>query len=187
MKKNKIMTLVIVVLIAGLFLQFIYLPKALESKRLGAEYSKIRSEINELYNFAGGEEKLKDSMIKMRNYASNLEEAFPPEKDASNIIKKLNEYARQLRVNVISVKPGDLVNYTDNKGSSLKISEYMCKTMPVNLSVEARYQALGDFLSKIEFDAKPVISVRKVEMKKDQNISPRIKADIQLNACVLGE
>lgn len=187
MNKNKVITLVIFAAITGLFLQFIYLPKAGEVKRFGAEYRGIKKDIAELYDFIGGEEKLKDNLIKMRDYVKGLENAFPPEKEASNIIKQLNEEAMDLKVNVISVKPGDLVSYTDARGSQLRIFEYLCKSMPLNLSVEARYQALGEFLNKIEFDKNPMISVRKVEIRKDVNILPKIRADIELNACVLGE
>jgi len=187
MNKNKIITLVIFAALIGLFLQFVYLPKAGEVKRLGAEYRDIKTGISELYGFIGGEEKLKDNLIKMRDYVKGLENTFPSEKEASNTIKQLNEEASSLKVNIISVKPGDFTNYTDARGSQLKIFEYLCKSMSLNLSVEARYQALGDFLNKIEFDKNPMISVRKIEMRKDINILPKIKADIELNACVLGE
>jgi len=187
MGKNKITTLVIFTVIVGLFLQFIYLPKANEAKKLGVEYRSMKTGISELYNFIGGEENLKDNLIKMRDYVTGLEKTFPSEKDASNIIKQLNEEARDLRINVITIKPGDLVNCMDINGSQLKISNYLCKSMPMDLSVEARYQALGDFLNKIEFDRNPMISVRKIEMRKDANILPKIRADIELNACVLGE
>jgi len=187
MNKNKVITLIVFAAIVGLFLQFIYLPKAGEVKRLGVEYKDIKRDIAELYNFIGGEEKLRDNLIKMRDYVKGLENAFPSEKDASNTIKQLNEEAMGFKVNVISVKPGDLISYTDARGSQLKIFEYLCKSMPLNLSVEARYQALGEFLNKIEFDKNPMIAVRKVEIRKDVNILPKIRADIELNACVLGE
>jgi len=187
MDKNKITTLVIFAGIVGLFLQFIYLPKVNEAKKLGLEYRSIKAGIAELYSFIGGEEKLKDNLIKMRDYVAGLEKTFPFEREASNIIKQLNEEARGLQVSVVSIKPGDLTNYTDMKGSQLKVSDYLCKSMPMNLSVEARYHALGDFLNKIEFDRNPMISVRKIEMRKDVNILPKIRADIELNACVLGE
>jgi len=187
MDKNKVMPLVIFAAIIGVLLQFIYLPKAGEVKRLRSEYRNIKTSISELYNFIGGEEKLKDNLIKMRDYVKGLENAFPSEKEASNTIKQLNEEAMGLKVNVISVKPGDLISYTDASGSQLKIFEYLCKSMPLDLSVEARYQALGEFLNKIEFDKNPMVSVRKVEIRKDVNILPKIRADIELNACVLGE
>jgi hypothetical protein len=103
------------------------------------------------------------------------------------VIKQLNEEAKGLNVNVISVKPGDLFECKDMRGSQLKIFNYSCKSMPISLSVEARYQALGDFLHKIESDMRPIICVNKVEMRKDMNILPKIRADIELNASVLGE
>jgi len=173
--------------ITALFLQFIYFPKVMEVKKLSRENRKTRSDIAEIYNFIGGQENLRDNLIKARDYAAGLENAIPPEKEASNIIKQLNDEARTLKINVISIKPGDLVNYTDSKGSQLKVSDYLCKGMPMDLSVEARYQGLGDFLQKIELDRNPMVAVRKVEMRKDVNILPKIRADIELSACVLGE
>jgi Tfp pilus assembly protein PilO len=187
MKKNNILTIFIFAGIMVLLLQFIYFPKVREVKELNAENIKIRSNITKLYNFIGGQENLKDNLIKMRDYAATLETAFPYERDASNIIKQLNEEAKAINVNVISVKPGDLLKYTDSQGSQLKISDYTCKSMPISLSVEARYHALGDFLHKIEFVNNPMICVNKVEMRKDANILPKIRVDIELNASVLGE
>ena len=187
MDKRRFLIPVIFAVIIGLFLQFIYFPKASQARQLSLEYRKIKTEINELYNFIGGEEKLKDSMITMRNHAVELKQAFPSEKEASNTIKQLNEKAVEFKVNVISIKPGDLINYTDMQGSQLKILDQPCKSMPINLSLEARYQSIGDFLDKIELDKKPLISVMKIEMRKDQNLSPKIKAEVGLNACILGE
>jgi len=147
--------------ITALFLQFIYFPKVMEVKKLSRENRKTRSDIAEIYNFIGGQENLRDNLIKARDYAAGLEKAFPYEREASNIIKQLNEEARAMKVNVISVKPGDLSRYTDTHGSQIKIFDYLCKGMPISLSVEARYQALGDFLHKIEY---------KRPMKKDNVI-----------------
>jgi len=185
--KNNILTMFILTGITALFLQFIYFPKVMEVKKLSGENRKTRSDIAELYNFIGGQENLKDNFIKARDCAAILEKAFPYEREASNIIKQLNEEARDLKVNVISVKPGDLSKYTDAYGSQLKIFDYLCKSMPISLSVEARYQALGDFLHKIESDRNPMICVNKVEMRKDVNILPKIRVDIELTASVLGE
>ncbi|MEK6733470.1 MAG: type 4a pilus biogenesis protein PilO [Candidatus Omnitrophota bacterium] len=187
MDKRKILMPAVFIAIIGLFLQFMYFPKIGQARELSLEYRKIRTEINELYNFIGGEEKLKDSMIIMRNHVAELEQAFPSEKEASNTIKQLNEKAVKFKVNVISMKPGDLINYTDVHGSQLKILDQPCKSMPINLSLEARYQSIGDFLEKIELDKKPLISVMRIEMRKDQNLSPKIKAEVGLNACILGE
>ena len=92
--------------ITALFLQFIYFPKVMEVKKLSRENRKTRSDIAEIYNFIGGQENLRDNLIKARDYAAGLENAIPPEKEASNIIKQLNDEARTLKINVISIKPG---------------------------------------------------------------------------------
>lgn len=187
MRKKKILIPALVIMITGLFLQFSYFPKARETKQLIVERRKISSDINELYNFIGGEENLKDNMIKMRESVMELEHAFPPEKEVSNIIKQFNEEAKDLKINVISIKPGDVTNYTDSNGSQFKIFDQPCKTIPFNLSVEARYQGLGYFLDRIELNRNPMVSVKKIEIRKDSNISPKIRADIELIAYVLGE
>lgn len=183
---RKIAALIFIVIVI-LFFQFVYLPKIREVKRLGAEYKKVKSDINELYNFIGGEASLKDNIIKMQREMAALHEAFPFEKDVSNIIRQLNDEAKRFGINVVSVKPGDFTMCRDAQGSEIKLLSHLCKYMPVNLSVEARFQALGEFLEEIERNKKPVISVIKADMKKDANIAPKIKADIEINACVLGE
>ena len=81
MEKKKIITLGILAAITGLFLQLVYLPKAWEVKRLGAGYRKIKVDIAELYNFIGGEDKLKDNLICSQlgwNYWGSTGEARRP-------------------------------------------------------------------------------------------------------------
>ena len=77
MNRNRVITLVISAVIIGLFLQFVYAPKAMEVKKLRLEYKKIKSDISGLYDFIGGEENLKDNLIKMRTYAPAFGKAFP--------------------------------------------------------------------------------------------------------------
>ncbi|MDP2920813.1 MAG: type 4a pilus biogenesis protein PilO [Candidatus Omnitrophota bacterium] len=187
MDKNRFIKFIALGAVIVLFLQFIYAPKFMEVKKLRNQHRDIKAGIAGLYNFIGGEENLKDNLIKMREYVAGLEKTFPPEKEASNIIKQLNAEARDLRINVVSVRPQDMVIYTDARGSQLLVLGRVCKSMPMGLSVEARYQALGDFLKRIETSGDPLVSVRKIEMRKDVNILPKIKAEIELSACVLGD
>lgn len=187
MPKKNVLIIFIFAGLSILFLRFIYFPKAMEVKKLNMENKKTKSGIVELYNFIGGQENLQDNIIKARNYAAILENALPSEKEVSNIIRHINKEARDLNVNVNSIKPGDLSNYMDSRGSQLTVYGYTCKSMPISLSVDARYHDLGDFLNKIELDRNPMICVKKLEIRKDVNILPKIKADIELNVSVLGE
>ena len=185
--KNNILVIGIFIAIAALFFQFVYFPKLSEVSRLNKECKKVKSEIDELYNFIGGQENLKDRIIKMHDDVIMLQQAFPFENEAPNIIRQLNEEASRFKVDVVSMRPGDLGVYTDAQGSALNISNYRCKFIPLSLKIEARYQALGEFLLYLEADKKPMILITQLDIKKDDNIAPNIKADIDLRVFVLVE
>ena len=171
---------------AALFFYFLYFPKAKEVRTLTAEYKNIKSGLDELYAFIGGEENLKDNIVKMREDFARLEEAFPYEKEASNIIKYVNNEAKRFNVNVRSLNPKDLYFFKDDTGNNLIIEGYLCKCMPLSLTIEARYQALGEFLERLESAESPVISVENVNAVKNENIKPLIKARVEIIGYLLG-
>lgn len=177
----------IIFLILILLFQFIYLPKSNEVKALAAEYKRIKKDIDELYHFVGGAENMHDKIINIRKGLVSLEEVFPGEKDVSGIIRGLNEKAIHFKINVISLKPKNFEIAKDNEGKELKIAGYYCKEMPLTLSVESRYHALGRFLMDLETDKSPLISIEKVEIKKDEDMAPRVKGEIELTTYILGD
>lgn len=185
-KRNLMMGGISIIILVILF-QFVYFSKSREVKILDSEYKKIKSDIDELYNFIGGRENLKDNIIKMRNELGLLERAFPSEKEVSNIINELNKKAKHFNVSVVSLKPRNLEIFKGHEGKELKISDCFCKCMPLTLKVESRYRSLGEFLISIETNKMPMVSIEKVDMGKDKNISPSIKADIELTAYILGK
>jgi Tfp pilus assembly protein PilO len=185
-RKDIIIVSIFVLFVLSVF-QFIYFPKVREVKRLNSEYVKAKAEIEGLYDFIGGEANLKDNIIKIRKERHLLEQAFPYEKDVSNIIRQLNEEAGHFKVNVISLKPKNLEITKGENGEELEIWNYFCKCMPLVLKVESRYKDLGEFLISLETKKSPMISVQEVNIGKDEDIAPRIKADIELMAYLLGK
>jgi len=185
--KKNIVTGGIILLAVVVTLQFIYLPKHRQVKRLGEEYKEAVKEINDLYNFIGGREDLKDNIISLRKKLTLLESAFPSEKEVSDIIRQLNTEAKRFNVNVISLKPENFTIYKDHEGKELKIADYFCKCMPLTLSVKSRYRDLGEFLMSLETNKSPMISVDEVNIKTNKDISPWVEADIGLTAYILGK
>lgn len=178
-RKNLIFFIVFITVIA-LFFYFIYFPKAKEVKALAVEYRNIKDNLDELYAFIGGEDNLKDNIVKMRKDFARLEDAFPSEKEVSSIIKYVNDEAKRFNVNVRSLTPKDLYLFKDNTGNGLMIEGYLCKGMPLSLKIEARYQALGEFLERLESAESPVISVESINAVKDKNIKPSIDARVEI-------
>ncbi|MBU1853793.1 MAG: type 4a pilus biogenesis protein PilO [Candidatus Omnitrophica bacterium] len=185
--KKNIITVGVLVLVVLILFQFVYFPKSKEIKRLAGEYKEIKTDMDDLYNFIGGEADLKDNIIKMREKVDLLERAFPSEQEVSDIIKQLNEKARYFKINVISLKPENIEIYKDHNGREVEISDYFCKSMPLTLRVESRYQALGEFLMSLEMNRTPMISIEKVDIEKDEDIKPKIKAKVDLIAYIIGK
>lgn len=184
--KKNMMTIGIFVLAILLLFQFIYFPKHREVKRLSAEYKEVVGEISALYNFIGGQENLEENIVRIRRELALLENAFPFEKEVANIIKQLNEEAKYFNVSVSSLKPRNPFIYQDHEGRELKISDYFCKCMPLTLNVEGRYQALGEFITSLEVNRHPMITIEKVDIENDEKITPKVRAEIELNAFILG-
>lgn len=185
--KKSIITIGIFLFVVIFLFQFIYFPKYKEVKKFNKEYKKLTKDISELYDFIGGQENLKDNIIKIREELVLLEDAFPFEKEVANVIRQLNEEAKRFRIKVVSLKPKNLEIYKDSEGRELRISDYFCTCMPLTLTIESRYQSLGKFLVSLETKKAPMISIEKVDIKKDENLSPRIGAKIDLTAYMLGK
>lgn len=185
--KKALFTAGIFIIAMALLFQFIYMPKHKESIRLNKEYAGLKSDIEELYDFIGGRDDLENNIIKIREEFSLLKQAFPSEKSVSDIIKGLNDKAKLFKVNVISLKPKNLEIYRGREGKELKVSDYFCKSMPLVLNVEARYEALGRFLEDLEASRDPMISVKEVKIEKDEDITPALSAEIGLSAYILGK
>ncbi len=184
--KKNMMTVGVFVLALLLLFQFIYFPKHREVKRLSAEYKEVVGEISALYDFIGGQDNLEENIVRIRKELALLENAFPFEKEIANIIKQLNEEAEYFNVSVSSLKPRNPFIYKDHGGSELKISNYFCKCMPLTLNVEGRYQALGEFIKSLEVNRDPMITIEEIDIENDEKITPKIKAEIELNAFMLG-
>ncbi|MBU1006984.1 MAG: type II secretion system protein M [Candidatus Omnitrophica bacterium] len=182
-----------VVLIAGVsafavlvLLQFIYMPKYREVRKLTAEYKEATKEIDELYNFIGGRQGLEKNILNIRKDLTLLRKAFPSEKEISDIIKQLNDEARHFKVNVISLKPRNLSMYKDSDGGELKVAGYLCKSMPLTLNVDGKYQAVGEFIADLESGMDPLIVVEEIVMRKKENSASGVEAEIGLDAFMLG-
>ncbi|MBU1147882.1 MAG: type 4a pilus biogenesis protein PilO [Candidatus Omnitrophica bacterium] len=185
--RKDIVTGAIFLLVVVIVLQFIYLPKYGEVKRLSTSHKEAKEEIEELYDFIGGQENLQDNIVDMRKNLALLESAFPFEKGVSDIIKQLNEEAKRFKVNVVSLKPENFNIYRDDGGRELKIADYFCKCMPLTLNVKARYRNLGEFLMSLETNKSPMVSVDEVDIERDEDISPWVEAEVDLTAHILGK
>lgn len=185
--KKNLITIGVLVFAGLLLFQFLYLPRYMEAQKVEAEYKKLAKEISELYNFIGGQENLEENIVNIRKDLVLLENAFPSEKEVSDIVKQLNEEAKRFKVTVRSLKPKNLLIYKDHEGRELRISDYCCKCMPLTLNVEARYQALGEFLTSLETSRNPMISISEIDIEKDESVASWVKAEIELNAFMLGK
>lgn len=186
--KNRKILISTLIFMAGiiLFCYFVYFPKASEVNKLVVESKDIKRDLDELYAFIGGEKYLKDNIVKMRKDLARLEKAFPPEKEVSNIIKYINDEAKRFNVVVRSLTPSDLYTYKNTSSNEMAIGGSVCKCMPLTLKVEARYQALGEFLGVIEVVESPIIVIESIDINKDENIKPLIGAKVELMAYLLG-
>jgi len=184
-RKNLVFSIIFITAVT-LFFYFLYFPKTREVRELGAEYRSIKDGLDGLYTFIGEKDNLKDNIVKMRNDLARLENAFPSEKEVSNIIKYVNNEAKRFNVNVRSLMPKDLYPYKDTAGNNLMIEGCVCKCMPLSLKVEARYQALGEFLESLESVESPVISIEGINVSKDENIKPLISASVEIVGYLLG-
>lgn len=183
---TKIIAGISIVVLVSLVFHFIYYPKLKEARRLAKEFRTLTSNIHGLYDSIGGKENLTDNIIKLRKSVNMLDEVFPSEKEMSGIIKDISDEAERFNIDVISITPKELEVYRDNSGAELKIMDSCCKSMPVNMSIEATYQALGEFLMSMEVHKRPLIYISRMNIHKDETMAPKLKIDMEMNICVVG-
>jgi Tfp pilus assembly protein PilO len=183
---TKIIAGISIVVLVSLVFCLIYYPKLKEVRRLAKEFRTLTSNIRELYDAIGGKDKLTENIIKLRKSVSMLNEVFPSEKEMSHIIKDISDKAERFKIDVISITPKELQVYRDNSGAELKVMDGCYKCMPVSMSIEARYQALGEFLMSLEVHKRPLMYISSMNIYKDEGISPKLKIDIEMDVYVVG-
>lgn len=156
-----IVTVLPSLILIGLFIYLIYMPKNKEIEALDARITKLDTEI------AASEEKLKrlDALIAenklLKEKLKKLKEQLPEEKEVSGLLKQISRLGLQSGLEIILWQPKS--KKTSPEGLYVEI--------PVNVEVLTGYHMLGEFFSHIS-RLKRLVNISDIDMRVQNTDAP---------------
>ena len=147
------------VILLGLFIFFIFVPKNAEIRDMKAKIIKLDTDIQ----LAEIKVKRLDTLIveneQLKKKLMRLKEQLPEEKEVSVLLKQVSELGRGSGLEILFWKPEP--KKTNPEGLYVEI--------PVRVEVMAQYHKLGDFLSHVSRLPR-LVNISDIEMKTSQGV-----------------
>ena len=128
-----------IVIIVGMFIAFIYIPKNNEKSQLRGEIAKLENEINIYSVKARRLEELKRENAELERQLIEKKEQLPQEAEVATLLKQISELGIRAGLNFKLWRPGQR---KDN-------SSGLYAEIPVNVEVDGGYHALGIFFDRV--------------------------------------
>lgn len=151
----------IIVIISGAFLWFIFIPKSSEISQLNVEMAGLNNEINIHRTKVRRLDELKKENMELQRQLAVLKQQLPPEAEVEILLKQVSELGGRTGLDFKLWKP------VDKKQSP----SGLYTEIPVNVEVAGGYHSLGVFFDKIS-KLPRIINVSNIKMgasKAQQN------------------
>ncbi len=163
MKQKVVATLLIGVILAAIFIYFIYLPKAEEMVRLSGEIEELSGRINvHRAKAARLDVEKREHELFLRQLAQ-LKEQLPPEAEVEVLLKQVSELGIRTGLDFKLWRPVE----------KIKGPEGLYTEIPINVEVGGSYHALGVFFDKIS-KLPRIVTVSNLTMSSPQVERERI-------------
>lgn len=151
----------IIVIISGVFVWFVLIPKSSEISQLNVEISGLNNEINIHRTKVRRLDELKRENLELQHRLAELQEQLPPEAEVEILLKQVSELGGRTGLDFKLWKPVE----KKQSPSGLYVE------IPVNVEVAGGYHSLGVFFDKIS-KLPRIINVSNIKMgtvKMQQN------------------
>jgi type IV pilus assembly protein PilO len=129
----------VIVIISGAFLWFVFIPKSSEISQLNVEMAALNNEINIHRTKVRRLDELKKENTELQRQLAVLKQQLPPEAEVEILLKQVSELGGRTGLDFKLWKPVE----KKQSPSGLYVE------IPVNVEVAGGYHALGVFFDKI--------------------------------------
>ena len=157
------------------FYMFFYQPKKKELLRLEEEIKAVDLEIEKIARAISGLRRLEEEVAGEQKSVSLVKRIPCGEKPVQELLRQLSEQASRLDMDVISLKSGE--------GSESPHEESPYKSLTVVMNIQCSYRHLSSYLKRIN-DLPALVTVDELEIIRDNQIFPKVKAKLTLRVLV---
>ena len=161
----------IIVIISGAFLWFVFIPKSSEISQLNGDMAALNNEINIHRTKVRRLEELKKENSELQRQLALLKEQLPPEAEVEILLKQVSELGGRTGLDFKLWQP---VQKKQN-------SSGLYAEIPVNVEVAGGYHALGVFFDKIS-KLPRIINVSNIRMGTSKTQGNRVLIQTSFSA-----
>lgn len=169
-QKKIIIAALIAVVTFLIFWSMIYLPSKKRVSQLKAELAAKEEEIADIQMMAGQDGSLEQRMTLLKERLLKLEEKFPAQEEEA--LQKISDFARQLKITLISIKPSQREAVILSGREPLAIDQRVCQSISVVADMRCTYAELVEYMKLLRDELPALAIVENLELSRDNATQP---------------
>lgn len=176
----------ICVSIIFLFWAFIYFPANRKLCFLKSELAAIRIEIAQIESRGGKEGRDIAKMVEelQKDFKAAMLKLPDKEEEA---LRFISTEASKLGIDIVSMQPGSKRSSLDANNNPMYLEGKQCFELPISIEIRGLYKSIGEYLRILREVSPALIKIETVRIQKNENIAPRLNANLELALCLLCE
>jgi len=182
--QKKIIIISTSVLLAFLFFWvFLFFPATKEISLLKHELISTEQQIQGTEILLAGSQNRDEAIRLLKQKQQYLSNKFPQKEEES--LRLIPEIARKMNIVVISMQPGSKTDLLDAAGKQIVIENLLAKYLPITLEISCYFKDLVKYALELKAALPAFTSVNRLEIKKENQLTGKIRANIEFNLYLL--
>ena len=182
-QKKIIMVAVSVLFIFLLFWVFLFLPASKQIAALKNELISTEQQIQGIEILLAGSQSRDEAIRLLKQKQQYLSNKFPQTEEES--LRLIPEIARKMNISVISVEPGSKTEVLDEAGKPIIVENKVAKYLPITLEISCYFKDLVKYALELKTVLPAFTSVNSLEIKKENQLTGKIRTNIEFNLYLL--
>ncbi len=173
-RREKIISIFVVLLITLSLAGYLYLPERREAGRISSDIWSLKMEIDLLETQIPDLKKRSDDLMQANEVAEvageisrKMGDMFPAGDRLSVLLEEITRLARRRRVDFISIRPEAI----EDKGSYIELA--------MKIAIKSRYRELGEYLGMIE-SLPRTIKIKDIKVESNAGINPHVMGQLDV-------
>ena len=166
-----------------LFWVFLFFPAAKEISMLKSELVSTEQQIRSIEILLAGAQSRDEAIRLLKQKQQYLSNKFPQKEEES--LRLIPEIARKMNIIVISMQPGSRAELLDAADKQIIIDSKIAKYLPINLEISCYFKDLVKYTLELKTALPAFISVNSLEIKKENQLTGKIRVQIEFNLYLL--
>lgn len=166
-----------------LFWVFLFLPASKQIATIKKELILTDQQIQGIEMLLAGSQSRDEAIRLLKKKQQYLSNKFPQEEEES--LRFISEIARKMNIDVISMQPGSRTELLDDAGKQIVIESKVANYLPVTLEISCHFKDLVRYTLELKAALPALTSVNSLKIKKEDQLTGKIRATIEFNLYLL--